>query len=139
MIWTLYVELNFGLYAEEPWRAALEVEASSTLEDLHNAIQAAVGFDNDHLYAFFTARTPTSSQRTWLSDPEDDSGLDAPLETIFPLEPRKTLYYEFDFGDRWLFKITRARTRPFAPTPGVTYPRVVRSSGNPPQQYRYYD
>ena len=39
--------------AEEGWEATIEIESSSTLEDLHFAIQSAVGFDNDHLYEFY--------------------------------------------------------------------------------------
>ncbi len=34
------------------WRK-LELPAEATLENLHNAIQAAYDFDNDHLYSFF--------------------------------------------------------------------------------------
>ena len=53
MIWMLKVELLFGAYAEEECIRVIEIDSSSTLEDLHLAIQDAVDFDNDHLCEFY--------------------------------------------------------------------------------------
>ena len=55
MIWTLKVKLIFGLYAEESWEGTLEIDSTSTLDELHHVIQYAVGFDNDHLYEFYVS------------------------------------------------------------------------------------
>lgn len=38
--------------AGQTWRR-IEIQAEQTLEDLHNAIQNAFEWDNDHLYSFF--------------------------------------------------------------------------------------
>jgi hypothetical protein len=57
MIWTLKVELLFGTYAEEEWDGLIELESSSTLEELHFSIIDAVNFENDHLYEFYVSRT----------------------------------------------------------------------------------
>ena len=63
MIWTLKVELLFGTYAEEEWDGLIELESSSTLEELHFAIIDAVNFENDHLYEFYVSRTERSRDR----------------------------------------------------------------------------
>ena len=63
MIWTLKIKLLFGLYAEDSWEGTLEIDGASTLDDLHNAIQRAVDFDNDHLYEFYISRTERSRDR----------------------------------------------------------------------------
>ena len=88
MIWTLQIKLLSGRWAEKDWAATIALDASSTLEDLHHIIQQAVGFDNDHLYGFYVARTPWSRDRVrydgsvsngWYDeddegDDEDDAG-----------------------------------------------------------------
>jgi hypothetical protein len=44
MIWTLQIKLLAGRWAEKDWAATIALDASSTLEDLHDIIQQAVGF-----------------------------------------------------------------------------------------------
>ena len=63
MIWTIKIQLLFGLYAEEKWESTVEVDSTSTLEDIHYVIQSAVEFDNDHMYEFYTSRTERSRDR----------------------------------------------------------------------------
>ena len=45
------------------WHAVLEVDSSTTLDELHLAIQEAVQFDDDHMYEFFIARTIEKSRQ----------------------------------------------------------------------------
>ena len=134
MIWTLKVDLLFGHYAEEDWQGTLEIASSSTLEDLHFAIQAAVNFGNDHLYAFYIARKPRSRDRLRFDD-ENGEVYSASLESLYPLGKGKNLYYLFDYGDHWLFKVAKCRTCPFAPVKGCQYPRLLRFIGTTPVQY----
>jgi len=42
-LWTLNIKLVFGIYAKGPWAATIEIDSSATLEELHLAIQSAVG------------------------------------------------------------------------------------------------
>lgn len=68
MILVLKVKLLFGAYAKSEWEGVIEIHSSSTLEDLHLAILDALGFDNDHLYEFFIARTERSRERVRFND-----------------------------------------------------------------------
>ncbi|MDL1980042.1 MAG: plasmid pRiA4b ORF-3 family protein, partial [Deltaproteobacteria bacterium] len=68
MIWILKVELLFGAYAEEEWEGTIEIESSSTLEDLHFALQDILNFDNDHMYEFYVSRTERSRDRIRYDD-----------------------------------------------------------------------
>jgi len=135
MIWTLRVELLDGLYAgEEECVQVIEIDSSDTLEDLHLAIQDAVGFDNDHLYEFYVARTERSRDRKRFD--EGNGGISTTtLEDIYPLEKGKKLYYLFDYGDSWRFKITKTRTKAHPPLEGIEYPRVIERTGSNPDQY----
>ena len=138
MIWILRVELLFGAYAEEECIRFIEIDSSSTLEDLHLAIQEAVHFDKDHLYEFYIARNERSLARRTFDD--ENAGIyDVTLESLYPLEKGKKLYYLFDYGDYWLFKITKSRKKPTEPMKGIQYPRVVERVGDNPEQYPVYD
>jgi hypothetical protein len=138
MIWTLKVELLFGAYAEAECIRVIEIDSSSTLEDLHLAIQDAVDFYNDHLYGFYIARTERSGNRIRLGD-ENGGIYDVTLEQLYPLKKGRKLFYLFDYGDHWLFKITKSRKKPQVPVQGVEYPRVVEKIGSNPEQYPMYE
>lgn len=134
MIWTLKVELLFGLYATDECIRVIEIPSSATLGDLHLAIQDAVGFDDDHLYEFYIAKTERSRNRQTFDD--ENGGLyTITLEQLYPLEKGWKLYYLFDYGDSWLFKIARSRVKPHPPEKGIEYPRVVKRIGEDPDQY----
>lgn len=135
MIWTLRIKL---LRYEDEWSADIEIDSRATLEELHDAIQEAVNFDNDHLYAFYIAKGERSRDR---ESYDDDNGriYSTTLGDLFPLETRKSLFYLFDFGDEWLFKVTRSQKRPHDPQTGVVYPRVVGEVGTKPVQYPEFD
>jgi len=123
MILTLTIKLAYG-YDEHAWMATLEIDESATLEDLHQAIQKAVDFDDDHLYKFYIAKTVRS--RKLISFDDKNKGLyEFILNTIFPLETGKKFFYLFDYGDNWVFQITPSRKNPFPPVDGIKYPRVI--------------
>jgi hypothetical protein len=140
MIWTLQIKLVSGRWAEKDWAATIALDASSTLEDLHDIIQQAVDFDNDHLYSFFVARTPWSRDRVGY-DEEDENGEEdnalstTTLENLFPLPKDRKLFYLFDYGDNWIFQISRTRNKPFVAEPGTQYPLLIGESGEKPPQY----
>ena len=134
MIITLKTTLIRGMYCEGDWSANIELDESSTLEDMHHAIQDAVDFENDHLYCFFVSRTDRSGSREYF---DDENGLlfSKTLKDLFPLPEKQCLFYLFDWGDEWVFKISRSRKRPHERVKGMTYPRIESESGVKPVQY----
>ena len=138
MIITLKTTLIRGTYDENEWSANIELDESSTLEDLHYAIQDAVGFNNDHLYCFFLSRTDRSRSREYF---DDENGLlfSQTLKDLFSLPAKQCLFYLFDWGDEWVFKISPTRKRPHEPADRVTYPRIESESGVKPLQYPSFD
>ena len=138
MIWLLKVELLSGAYAEDDWECELEIESTATLEDLHFAIIEAVNFDNDHLYEFYTSRTERSQDRQRL-DEENGEIYHRTLESLYPLEKGKKLFYMFDYGDSWLFKITKSRKKPHDADPNIEYPTLLKTAGKPPEQYPIWE
>ena len=134
MLWILKVELLFGSYAKGDWEGLIEIEPSSTLEDLHFAIIKSVKFDNEHLYEFYISRTERSRDRLRFDD-ENGEIYERTLKDLYPLEKGKRLYYLFDYGDHWLFKITKSRKKPQEPKSEVKYPRLLSTEGKEPEQY----
>ena len=124
MIFTLKVTSLHGQDSSDKWEATLEIDSMSPLDELHFAI----------LYEFFIARTAYSRDRRSFDD-ENGELYDKTIADLFPLPERKNLYYLFDYGAHWLFKISKARKAPQAPNPDVEYPRLVSESGTLPRQY----
>jgi len=133
MIWILEIKL-FHTGRENQWKVSVEIDSTSTLEDLHYLIQYAVDFDNDHLYEFYVSKTARSRSRECFDD-ENGKIYTTTLEDLYPLEKGKKLYYMFDYGDSWLFVITKSRKGPQESKEGVKYPRIINEAGNKPEQY----
>ena len=132
MIVTLKVKLGAC------WNTDIEFTDLSTLEEVHHAIQEAVEFDNDHLYEFFTARTERARERVTF-DAENGRIFTTRIRDLLPLPPKTKLFYLFDYGDNWTFRLIPSRKKPFPPDQGVNYPRIVNEAGEKPIQYELYD
>ena len=126
MILTIIIRLH-------SWSGIIEIDDSSTTEDLHYVIQQAVEFDDDHLYEFYTANSHRSNNRGIISTYEDADTII--LARIFPLAKGKKLFYLFDYGDHWVFQVSRSRKAPFVAKSGIQYPRLIGETGERPEQY----
>jgi hypothetical protein len=100
-------QLKVTLKGTKPpiWRRLL-VDSSATLDQLHEAIQAAFGWWNYHLYEFEFGRA-----RYGLPDPDDfDVGppaRDARAARLDQVAAAGSAFtYTYDFGDYWEHKVT---------------------------------
>lgn len=93
------------------------VDPDITLRALHAVIQAAMGWENAHLYAFAQPLRATESfwkipnLRKWQKTNRDawgePMGNDAKVKLSQLLTaPKQRLLYLYDFGDEWLHTIT---------------------------------
>lgn len=115
--------------------AELVVRADQHLTALHDAIQEAFGWYDDHLYSFWL------DGKFWGDDAHEyttphaaDEALhtaDVPLAEL-DLAAGRTIAYVFDFGDEWRVRLT-LRERTEADT--GSYPRVLGRTGTAPPQY----
>jgi len=102
------------------WRE-VEVPIAMTLKQVHGVIQAAMEWQDAHLWSFASRREEISQSRA----------AKLPLQDL--LRPRKTrLLYTYDFGDCWEHQLTVTRPRP--PEIGVVYPRYVAGEGAAPPE-----
>lgn len=98
-------------------RRSVLVPANIHMFQLHLIIQIVFQWENDHLFQFsdkksynaeFSIRLPLegdnfsmSFNRREILDP-----FKVQLEQLLSMLPKSTLYYEYDFGDSWMHKIT---------------------------------
>lgn len=116
------------------WRK-ISLSHKHTLTDLHNAIQEAFEFDNDHLYAFYIDGNQRTGKVVYCKDAEQH-GNTAEDTSIADLELYKgqQMLYLFDFGDQWEFNVELIEFDKQAPV--LLKPIIVESKGNAPKQYR---
>jgi hypothetical protein len=119
-------QLKLTLFDTRPpiWRRLL-VPAGLTLEQLHDVLQAAMGWDDSHLHHFRIGQ-----KRFGKPDPNDRL-MDLPavgnertmhLFTVLGKVGAKAVY-TYDFGDSWEHAIAVEKVLP--PGPGVPYPICV--------------
>lgn len=114
--------LRIDLLDSDPpiWRE-VEVPVAMTLKQLHAVVQAAMGWEDAHLWEFAVGRERIGSSRA------------AKLALQALLRPRTTkLTYTYDFGDCWEHQLTL--TKPRAADPGVAYPRYVAGEHSAPPE-----
>ncbi|MGH2409385.1 MAG: plasmid pRiA4b ORF-3 family protein, partial [Chloroflexota bacterium] len=118
------------------WRR-IEMSGDLTLHDLHNAIQAAFGWDDDHLYSFFLSGKAWDSSTEYTRVPADRGERRAAEFRLawLPLKPRKQLMYIFDFGDDLQHLVKVEAIVPGGVQAGVEYPRVTERQGENVPQY----
>jgi hypothetical protein len=122
--------------AKNLWRR-IKVSANHTLLDLHNAIQEAYKFDDDHLYSFFMDGKLWSYER--FNSPYDEKGPyvnDVRIGEL-GLSAEQNILYLFDFGDMWRFQVELEEIRAEDDKP--QNPKIIEKKGKAPEQYGYYE
>ena len=113
--------------------ARLSVGSHEHLTALHEAIQEAFGWDDDHLYSFwldgkFWGDDATEFVRPGMPD-SDSRTAAVPLGEL-DLAVGAKIAYVFDYGDEWRVMLTLRERRD-----GDPGPRVIERRGTAPAQY----
>jgi hypothetical protein len=120
-------------------RARLAVLERQPLTALHDAIQCAFGWWDDHLYSFWLDGSFFGADEFELTTPDTpDEGVataDVPLAEL-GLRIGQRLGYVFDFGDEWRVRLT---VRERIAAEACEHPRVLQIHGTPPPQYATID
>lgn len=120
------VRLKITLADTEPpiWRR-VEVPYEMTLKDLHGVIQAAMGWDNAHLYQFHVGRETIAGPGMGGEGFGIPRAISAGRVRLDELATRgiKRFAYEYDMGDSWEHRIQIEKLLPA--DPAASYPRLV--------------
>lgn len=128
-------KIRIILDAEEDIFRDLEIEATNTLEELHNAITQAFGFGGSEMASFYTC------DEDWNQDEEialfdmSENGSDVRLmnETVLEdvlAEQSPKMIYVYDFLSMWTFFVELADI--VEKEDGRSYPNVLFSFGELP-------
>jgi Plasmid pRiA4b ORF-3-like protein len=94
----------------------LRVPAAILLSDLHKLLQAAMPWDDSHLYDFALGRS-----LRWTKPGPDDWGdsrnatAESVADVMAELGRKKSFLYTYDMGDSWEHEITPGKPRDLAP------------------------
>lgn len=88
------------------WRRVL-VPPNMNFASFHLVIQAAMGWENGHLFSFFNDR-----RESQIGIPYDDDFMDMAIRDAAEIklkeeftEAKQKMHYEYDFGDGWLHQV----------------------------------
>ncbi|SRX75594.1 IS1096 element passenger TnpR family protein [Aequorivita antarctica] len=115
----------------------LEIEASATLEDFHNAITQSFGFDGQEMASFYTSNDLwEEGEEISLFDVSDEpEGIRIMGETYLEdvVDKEKTrLLYVYDFLNMWTFMVELADIAEVEA--GQIYPNLMYSHGQIPEE-----
>ena len=113
------------------WRQ-VEVPTSITLKVLHDVVQAAMGWFDQHLWEFRIGqrRFGLPMDEDWGTEPRADAAKVRLRDVLTP--SRTAITYVYDFGDDWEHGLVLTEIR--QGEPGIGYPRFVAGEGNAPPE-----
>lgn len=99
------------------WRR-LQVRGDTSLGELHDLLQIAMGWEDEHLHIFTIGGTTYGDPDS--AEAEYDE-FDVLLDEV--AEEGDTLSYEYDFGDGWVHELKIEKV--LDPEPSASYPRCL--------------
>ena len=118
----------------------IEIKSTQTFEDFHQAIHSAIGFDGAKPTSFYMSDDywKKGKEITTRELKQDEKDRVATMKKSrlcdFIADPHQKIYYVFDFHAMWTFHIELIKIF-VNEEPGVTYPRCIKVTGEPPKQY----
>ena len=122
----------------------IKMSSDSTLVELHEAIQASIGWANDHMYAFYmsgrqgdqeTEYYPDHPEADWPAHPGRDAQIVMLCSKALDLRKGSRFLYFFDFGDCHCFDVEVLEIMRSLGGAPVGRPKVLERHGKAPRQY----
>lgn len=129
-IYTFKVSLDRNTWVE------IKMSSHHLLNDLHDYIQDAFDFDNDHMYSFFMdGRAWSHNKFTCPMDYESPYADKVKIGEI-GLYKKQRILYLFDFGDEWRFDVEVFDIE--GSNIKLLRPQIIERKGEPPEQYPFF-
>ena len=133
MIYRFRIILN----AQEDVFRDLEMDNNATLEDFHNSITQAFGFEGQEMASFYVSNDQWEQGEEFplfdMSEVQGDIGVmrDTLLADVLDADQTKMIYV-YDFLNYWTFLVELAEIT--TPQDGVTYPNLLFAHGQIPEE-----
>ncbi|MBZ9628404.1 plasmid pRiA4b ORF-3 family protein [Psychroflexus sp. CAK57W] len=114
----------------------IEIRDDATLEDLHNSIAQAFGFDGTEMASFYKSDEEWNQGEEYLlfnmGDEDDRVNMmnETSLDTVFSRDKTKMIYV-YDFFNLWTFYVELADIA--EPEDGLDYPNLMFAQGQLPE------
>jgi len=118
------------LYVEPKVARRMDVPADTYLDDLHLYIQAAMGWEDCHVWGFDARRYGRRAH--WSVDDWGDSTDATLLDVIAFLQGNQECTYVYDYGDSWTHRIRIGKLQP--ERDDRRYPYLVSGTGRCPPE-----
>lgn len=125
----------------------IEVKGIHTFRDIADTVLRSVGFDDKHSASFFISDDLWREGTEYIWKKEDEnSGVSgrkkaAPLQLMEKAklvshveDPHQKFIFIYDYKEQWTFHIELGKI--VTEEPGAVYPRIARSIGAAPRQYK---
>ncbi len=111
----------------------IEIEATATLEDLHNAITQSFGFLGNEMASFYKSDDAwQQGEELALESMEEGFNMrEEPLNKIFS-SSQHHLIYVYDFLNLWTFFVELKEVGDILST--ISYPNLIHSKGDVPEE-----
>lgn len=122
------------LDAEEDVIRDIEIEASASMEDLHNAIFQSFGFGGQEMASFYLSDNDWEQGEEislFAMEGETRAMADTPIESVVS-ESQNKLIYVYDFLNMWTFLVELAQTTEVET--GKVYPNLLFVHGELPEK-----
>lgn len=126
-------QIRVTLEHSEPsvWRQ-VEVLSNTTLDALHDILQVAMGWDNEHLYQFIVEDTYYGDSELGTTGARQDASR-VTIGNLFN-RAKKRMTYEYDFGDGWEHEVFIEKIRPLPEGEDTFYPRCTAGENTCPPE-----
>ncbi|MHB1539442.1 MAG: plasmid pRiA4b ORF-3 family protein [Solirubrobacteraceae bacterium] len=115
-----------GVAKPPVWRR-VQLRADTRLDQLHDILQAAIGWENYHMHVF-----SFGEEEFGISDPELGFGDERQITLSELTDIGARFRYTYDFGDDWQHEITVEKL--LDPDPDARYPALVAAKGACPPE-----
>jgi hypothetical protein len=105
------------------WRRVIVPDCS--LDDLHEIIQTAMGWEGDHLYCFRIGDQEFTRPDMDEGELNMEDACSTLLRSVISKEKQKFIY-QYDFGDDWRHEVVVEKIG--KPEPGQKYPQCIKGS-----------
>lgn len=118
----------------------IEIKSTQTFDDLHQAIHNSIGFESEKPSSFYMSddnwKKGKEITNKNLSEAEESTKSKMKNSRLcdFVIDPHQKIYYIFDFGSQWTFRIELIKINREEDMT-AQYPRCIKSSGEAPKQY----
>ena len=130
----LIYRLRVILDVEEDVLRDLEIAATASLENLHDAITQAFGFGSNEMACFYRSSQNGNKEKSFpgrYGDPTATPMGNTPLEELLT-ESTPQLLYVYDFLSLWTFFIELVEVA--EPEPAKGYPNLLFAQGEVPEE-----